>query len=367
MTASAVGQNSVVYEGQGVPFETAQSEIGQITSVIFSQTPPSSAARGILNRRNVRNVFHQTSPEYLQSFRTEMQRILIYAFDHKGNIDDETFSLFVHHALSLLPFAYPEEGFQVQIPVKNRDSWELAPYTLDRKFNLGSSFFASPMPAFGFTSDGYPPKLIFMGTTYPAGQGFLGTLLSDFTPFASVGWLPMRCGREELGAWLTTHSGAHVSGISLGGSLSLHAAKNFGNHISKVFAFIPAGLNSWELSAFDDSQTEINILFQGGDLVSHLGFFPEGNNVNLYHVHEEQTANFLSAHVRVLLSGHNIRVERGSTEDENQRIPRKILTGLHILFTPLIFLLMLPAYLVVALVKALRNALQTNASADTEG
>ncbi len=355
MSTASIGRNTVIYEGQGIPFETAHTEIGRITSIIFSQIPPRTAAREVLNTRNVRNVFHQTSPEYLQDFRVELQRILTYGFNNKGDLDDEVFSLFVHQTLALFPFAYPEEGFEVQIPIKNGNKWELITYTLDKKFNLANSLFVLPIPAYGFISEGYPSQLVFMGTTYPAGQGFMGTLLSDFTPFASVGWLPMRCGREELGRWLSAQSGAHVCGISLGGALSLHAAKNFGHHVSKVFAFIPPGLNTWELSAFENSPVEINILFQGGDLVSQLGFFPEGNHVNLYYVREQRTANFLSAHVRVLLCGEHVRVERGSTEQENQRIPRKLLTGLHILFAPLIFLLMLPAYLVVALVNAIRG------------
>lgn len=351
-----IGKN-IFYNGSGIPFESTNSEIGKMISILFSR-PSSTASKGMLSMRNIKNVFYNISPEYLNSFRNELQRVLIHAFDNRKEVSDELFTLFIHQTLSLFPFAYPEEGFTVEIPVKNNGQWELDTYQLDKKFKLGNQFLLSPMPAYGFkSSNGGPPMLVFMGTTYPAGKGFLGTLLSDLTPGVSVGRWPFFCGRQELGEWLRENSGAHAMGISLGGALSLHAAKNFGEHISEVFAFMPPGLYPCELDAFANSTTQINLLFQNGDFVSNLGFFPEGENVNLYRVCEEQKANFLSAHARVFLTGENIKVSRGSPESENQNIWRKVLTGLHMVVCPLIFLLMLPVYLVVSLFKLLSKVI----------
>lgn len=353
----------IIYTGSGVPLSPSESKIGEVISLLFSRTIEGGVSK-VMSWDNFKNVFYNSSPAYLVDFQSELQKTLLHAFENRGDLPDEVFALFVNQTLSLLPFAYPDEGFQIEVPVKIGDQWELKEYQVDRKFALGKQCLFSPMPAYGLTSEnGGPPLLVFMGTTYPAGKGFWGTLFSDFTPFASVGKLAMYCGAKELRTWLQQHTGAHAMGISLGGGLSLHAARTFPDHIAKVYAFVPPGLYPGECKRFDT--TEVNLLFQGGDFVSTLGFFPEGDNVNLYKVRESTPANPLSAHARVFLGGESISVTKEAVATENQRLKRKALTALHMVGSPIVFLLMLPFYLLYCLFKVLAIGLSLLCSAST--
>lgn len=342
------------YSGEGIPFESTNSEVGKIVSILFSR-PAESATEGLISSRNIKNVFYETSPEFLTSFQKELQHALIYAFNNRESTNETLFTLFIHQTLSLLPFAYPKKGFEIQIPVNGEEGWELQTYTLDKRFELGNPFLLSPMPAYGLKSENGPPMLIFMGTTYPAGEGFLGTLLSDFTPGHSVGSLPFHSAKEEIEIWLEENPEASAMGISLGGAFSLHAAKTFGQKISKVYAYVPPGLYQKEVDAFKESETEINVVFQDGDFVSTLGFLPEGKNVHLYNVVEEEKANPLSAHARIFLSGEKIKVFEKDPQEENQRPGRKLLTRLHLVSSPIVFLCILPLYLVASLFKLINE------------
>ena len=73
-------------------------------------------------------------------------------------------------------------------------------------------------------------QLIFMGTTYPAGQGFVPQVKTDLKGFETVGKTLYQCGHQRILAWLLHQKGnVHVCGISLGGSLSLLLAIHLGN------------------------------------------------------------------------------------------------------------------------------------------
>lgn len=349
--------NNPIYDGHGIPFEPNNSEIGRIISLIFSHSHERGSS-GLLNRKNLKNVLWSTSDEYLTSFRSELQRVLIYAYENRAGVNEELFTLFVHQTLSLLPFAYPSEEFEIQVPVKIGENWDLKPYRLDKKFELAHQLLVSPIPAFGLLSEeGGPPLLLFMGTTYPAGEGFIGTLLSDFIPGCSVGALAIHCARDELNSWLAEHGGAYAMGLSLGGALSLHVARLFGNKVAQVFAFVPPGLYPRELAAFEGSETQIHLLLHEGDYIAHHGFFPQGENVKLYRVHEDRPSSSLSAHARIFLTSANIRVVCDSVEEENNRFSRKLFTGLHMIVSPFLFASMLPFYLLVTLFKLLGLAI----------
>lgn len=346
-----VFNDSLVYHGEGVHFSKyGTDDVASICSFLFSRSPLS---REMGTWENVRNVCYKTDPEYLHAFRQELSHALLTAFEQRERVSEELFNLFVHQTLALFPFAYPEEGYEVQIPVKEEEGWRLANYRLDRKFNLTNGWFSSPLPAYGFVGEG-PPQLVFMGTTYPAGEGFLASLFSDLFPRMAVGQLPMRLGKEVLAEWLEGKENIHASGISLGGALSLRAAKEFGDKISEVYANLPPGLNSRELDSFS-SGTQINLLFQEGDIVSKIGFFPEGENVKLYHIFGEEKENAIIAHARVFATAPTVTVLQGNPAYENQRFSRKILTALNTIFSPLLFLFLLPVYLVNRICKFLAN------------
>ncbi|CAM3096682.1 Uncharacterised protein [Legionella steigerwaltii] len=122
--------------------------------------------------------------------------------------------------------------------------------------------------------------LIFMGTTYPAGQGFLPQVNTDSKGFETVGESLYRKGRNRIHEWLSAQKNKiHVCGVSLGGSLSLLLAIDKGNYIvSRVDALNPAGLNAWPKNRYDhwDELTDkplVVVQKQGNDPVSAFGIW----------------------------------------------------------------------------------------------
>lgn len=126
-----------------------------------------------------------------------------------------------------------------------------------------------------------------MGTTYPAGQGFLTQVNSDSKGFETVGKSLYRTGRSRIQAWLAQQKGAiHVCGTSLGGSLSLLLAIDKGDYtLSRVDALNPAGLHdARSKSQFDhwdslESKPQVVVQKQGNDPVSAFGLWKEDWNI----------------------------------------------------------------------------------------
>ena len=95
-------------------------------------------------------------------------------------------------------------------------------YDHDRIFAYGLTPFFQPKAE---------SHLIFMGTTYPAGQGFLTQIKADAKGIESVGRSLYQTGRERIHQWLEQQENfVHVCGVSLGGSLSLLLAIDKGNY-----------------------------------------------------------------------------------------------------------------------------------------
>ncbi|MGL5742592.1 MAG: hypothetical protein ACRCXC_08605 [Legionella sp.] len=69
-----------------------------------------------------------------------------------------------------------------------------------------------------------------MGTTYPAGQGFLPQITTDSKGFETVGKSLYRTGRDKIQKWLSAQKTTHVCGVSFGGSLSLLLAIDKGDY-----------------------------------------------------------------------------------------------------------------------------------------
>ncbi len=343
---ASVVQEHLLLNDLGPRFEpNLDTDMGKIGSYLFCGSPLPDD----LNTSAVaRNVLLNSDPDYLQEFQNLIREVILT--EHSS---PEVRNLFVYQTLAMLPFAYPEEGFEITIPI---DGVRHA-YTIDKKFELTPSWFSSPLPAYGLVSDNGPPMLVFMGTTYPAGQGFIASVLSDFSPGLEVGHLPLLMGRKELQEWLNDKEGVHVTGASLGGALSIQAAKEFSDHIAKVYAFVPPGVNPW--NRFTPSEhMEINLCCHDGDIVSKLGYFPEGDNVNLYHISDN--GNFV--HGRVVMGGESVTILRGDVANENRQISRGILTALHTIFSPILFLLVLPFQLLYRLLEMLVNLIRCHGS-----
>ncbi|AHE66262.1 hypothetical protein [Legionella oakridgensis] len=197
--------------------------------------------------------------------------------------------LFINNCLMYLPYAdiNPYESFAIPQWLGGR--WQLVDYKVvpieltptvgfetlvlseyDRVFAYGLEPIHHPQAE---------PHLLFMGTTYPAGQGFYTTVNTDLEAFETAGKKLYRSGRNNIRHWLESQTQkVHVCGTSLGGALSLLLAIDQGDRLSRVDALNPPGLHDpWlRKSRFDHwdelaEKPEVYIQRQGNDPISRFG------------------------------------------------------------------------------------------------
>ncbi|MDF1826901.1 MAG: hypothetical protein P1U39_01310 [Legionellaceae bacterium] len=216
--------------------------------------------------------------------------------------------LYISNCLSLLPFADLKPGNVFYIPQRIDGAWQRVRFRVEpieltptRGFETLFMRDEDRVFAYGLEPVGCPqakPHLIFMGTTYPAGQGFFTQAETDIE-FETVGHSVYRTGRQKIIAWLQKQSqNVHACGMSLGGSLALLLAIDQGERVSRVDALNPAGLyDAWNQSLLDgwddldeDNKPEVVIQKQGHDFVSSLGVWKK--DWTILHVIPEEAASF---------------------------------------------------------------------------
>lgn len=178
-------------------------------------------------------------------------------------LEFEQVQLYLSNCLALLPFGDINPYESIAIPQWINGSWHMIEYSvhpieLTRTSGFKSLFIQDQDRVFAYGLEPIQntmaqPHLLFMGTTYPAGQGFWSQIKTDLEGFETAGKQLYRNSHEKIRQWLERQSQkAHVCGISLGGSLSLLLAIHQGEHISRVDALNPPGLySSWHRSRFD--------------------------------------------------------------------------------------------------------------------
>lgn len=264
-------------------------------------------------KRYWKAILYEKDPRLLEEFRGELQNALDEAFCQKEHIDSRVYRACIYHVLSLFPFTYPEVGTVIRI-----DNQE---YRVDQKLELTPRWFSSPIPAYGLVSESGDSLLAFIGSTYPAGEGCLATWLSDFTPCCSVGFVPSRS--SQITRWLQGKQNVTVVGTSLGGALALHATRH--PQVSRVFAFNAPGLFPCN---YGNSQAEVTIFNQWGDLVSTMGYFPK--NARIFRVIKEGKAeNFVLAHARIYSGMAGAILFESTAHYENRRLVRNLLVVIH--------------------------------------
>ncbi len=325
-------KETLLFHGNGMEVEGAGSEptVHEIVQFLLGRGEASS---NWATSRNIKGILLRKDPKLLGEMKEEF-RLALYSCAGQlpvvGAPEEILFQAFVSNIVALLPYCYPEAGDQFLIPQKIEGVWKSIPYTVDHRFKLSPYWLSSPIAAYGLISPEGPPLMTFLGTTFPAGEGFLATLLSDFTPLMSVGHAPYLYGKIEIGEWLKEKTGVRLFGMSLGGALTMHVLRNHPSHVEEVHAVSPAGLYPWNWRSchFD---AKLHIYYQENDLVPTLGFFPEGENVHVYRVIGAKVQNPLSAHARVFAGGEQVTLLKGDPAYENSRLCRKLITLLHLL------------------------------------
>ncbi|MBI2785203.1 MAG: hypothetical protein HYX60_02385 [Legionella longbeachae] len=244
----------------------------------------------------IKAIFVKRDHELLKALRFAFQQGFFEIFEqlrqmNLTEVQKEQAQLYLSNCFSLLPYGdlTPYESFK--IPQYIDDQWEMVEYQVTpielterkgwRRFFIQDKdrvFAYGLEPIFQKKAESH---LIFMGTTYPAGQGFLPQLNTDAKGFATVGKSLYRSGRERIQQWLSQQQNSiHVCGVSLGGSLCLLLASDKGNYrLSRVDALNPAGLHdAWSKSRYDywdelANKPQVVVQKQGNDPVSAFGIW----------------------------------------------------------------------------------------------
>lgn len=246
-------------------------------------------------------IFIARNSEFLREMRLAFQQGFLTVFNQLKALElnesqHEQVQLYLSNCLSLLPYSDITPYESIKIPQYLNGTWQfieylIKPIELTAHTGIERFFFRDTDRVFAygleplFQKDAQP-HLIFMGTTYPAGQGFLSQIMTDSKGFETVGKTLYRTGRAALHSWLEQQKQpVHVCGTSLGGSLSLLLAMDQGNYtLSRVDALNPAGLHdARSKSKFDhwdelseSKRPKVVIQKEGDDPVSRFGVWKSG-------------------------------------------------------------------------------------------
>lgn len=349
-------RETLVYHGKGCHMEWEPSSNLHVHGLMGYLLGKDQFSEEWLDASICNAIFVQKNPSILRCMREEFKNVLIECGKHlpvAGSPEEILYQTFVGNCIALLPYSYPEAGEVYAIPQKIAGKWQVCSYTVDTPIALTPRAIASPIFAFGLTSAEGPPLLSIIGTTYPAGDGFLATILADTTPGMSVGHAAYLWGRANITAWLENKEQVRLFGMSLGGSLCFHVLRNHSEKIGQVDVYNPAGLYPWNWCKSFDQQI-VNIYFQENDLVPTMGMFPTGAGVSLYRVLSSTSSNCLHSHARVFTGRNEVTILRSSPEYENRRCVRKVLTAVHLLISPMVGFLCLCLVAIVCLGVRLR-------------
>lgn len=326
----------------------------------------------LISLQSLYAILIKRDPELLRAMRLEFQNGFDYIHQQLlqqtplSPSQQEQVELYLSNALTLLPYSDLNPYEFIGIPQYIDNKWKLVEYKvtpieLTPTKGFEALFIEDKDRVFAY---GLEPisevkarsHLIFMGTTYPAGQGFVSQVGTDLEAFETAGKRLYRTGRKKITEWLDAQPlKPHVCGVSLGGSLSLLLAIDQGDKLERVDALNPAGLyRSIRKSKFDhwdnlDSKPKVVVQKQGNDPVSYFGAWKE--DWQIFHVEPPQDKrgpNAFTDHFLNYAGLAGTRFTKLDTKDDNEsRITRNrlIYTGLRsfvylVLFIPFRYLVL---------------------------
>lgn len=309
-----------------------KSKIQKLVDFLLFAEPSLS---GTLDRHLISQVMLACSPHLLKELGSSLQRAL-------DEIDistmDKKKELHISHIISLIPYCYPSEGDSFHIPYPTKEGiFRKVHFLVARVLSLKIDDSVTPFKAYGLQSDSGRNLLVFLGTTFPSADGFLFSLMSDFTPFVSVGKLCYDLAFKSLNEYFTSFKEVHVYGKSLGGTLALHTLKDFESSISEVHAVAPAGLHAWDYFRPKYSK-KVVIITHEGDHVSKLGFFPEHHETRIYQLNlTRKKVGLVLTHALAFSGSECVEIKQLNPEAVNQEKKRHVYSAVHVVFSCLMF------------------------------
>lgn len=271
-------------------------------------------------------------------FRNIYEQLVIQTEDSQTGLTPQKYEqaqLYLSNCLSLLPFSDINPYESISIPQWINGQWQLieyhvTPIELTPTSGFRKLFLEDEDRVFAYglepiNSDIAESHLIFMGTTYPAGQGFVTQVATDLKGFNTVGNSLYQSGRKQITKWLDKQNQVHVCGLSLGGSLSLLLALDQGNKLSRVDSLNPAGLYDFWIKGHIDNwdnlerKPEVVVQKQGNDPVSAFGVWK--NDWNIWHVvppREKQGPNGFIDHALNYAGFAETQFEKVNPEVDNK-------------------------------------------------
>jgi len=356
----------VIYSGKGIPApkETIKNTKTCVETIVRGILHGGPIKKDLFTKEVLRAIFLKKNPKFLECFKNLLQNELNNLKDNLPQTKEEelVWRGFLGHVISLIPYAYPQDGDEITIPFLEKGTCCSVKYDI-HVIDLTPTMLFSPMKALGLTpveNKKAPPILTFLATTYPAGDGFAATIFSDFTPGYSVGKVAFNQGKKKIGKWLQDKSNVHLTGVSLGGALALHTLNAFYDKFQRIDIHNSPGLypSDWKKTPFNEG-CDIHIFYQSEDIVSKLGSWPEGDKVQLYLLKGEQKGlpkGMISSHIRIFKGLESLNIHEKDPQAENRSFGRRIVTFLHRFIAPL--LIFIPSLLIYGIclgIKMIRN------------
>lgn len=317
-------------------------QCGKIQKIVDYLLLKQTDLEGVIDRSLVKEIIVQCSSGLFTSFAGALQRAFLSIDTKKIDKKEE---LHIDNIVSLIPYSYPKEGDRFLIPFKGaRREFEPVSFSVEKVISLSFDECLTPFKAYSLKSTSHDHLLVFLGTTFPSADGFLNSLMSDFTPFASVGRIAYKLAYRELEEYFKTRTNVHVYGKSLGGSLALHTFRDFESSIEQIHAVAPPGLHAWDRFV-PTSTKKVVIITHKGDLVSQMGYFPEHAHTSIYQLSlKTEKLSAVMLHAVALTGSDQAEITLLDPKKVNQEKKRAFLSALHVAFSCLFFTFLFTTY-----------------------
>lgn len=256
--------------------------------------------------------------------------------------------------LALYPFFEPKTGTLLNLPQKIGESWALVTFRVEQ-IPLTPWWLGPPLLAFGLlpvenSVEGACPRLLFPGTSQPTASWSPLDTWADVVPGYSVGEFIFNFwAKEILQNWIekSAKQKVEVTGISLGGSLTLLTVSHLPHLVSEARAYVPPAVRGEVVSGFEkklqrldrSSWPVVSIYWQEGDFISLIG--PAwSKHWTAYRLIPGKHLDFISAHNKAFSAQPLTAVVRMDTEKDSKRISRYIFNiGYEIVCIPIFLVL----------------------------
>lgn len=290
---------------------------------------------------NFSALFITRNPLLLSSLRVEIQYIFlnIEACLHRYVLDIPTqhrLDIFISNLLTAYPFLDPENGEEVTMPHKIADAWHMVRYQFEKiDISPQGGLLASLLEeedrlyAYGLSPISHAdaqPILLFMGTSYPSGQGADLNWLYNFAPNHSVG---EKHHPAHVAHWIAQRHHIKAIGHSKGGTMAMIYAATYPHAIRQADCLSPTALSSATLARLStnwaslEAPPQINVYAHRQDPVYYIdrNFLPQ---TTIYRFGEKDDhVHPLAAHAHYFAGRKNTVIRQYQHNDNGMRSWRR--------------------------------------------